>query len=158
MSRLLGALLWSLFLLFTLLYTRREEARRLRELGALCRLITHLRDALSDLPRPLAYIYDSFHDDTLKQIGFLDVLQREGLHSALTSGVLHLEKEVLAPLVTYAEAQGERLWESEKQALSELLSHLRPSYETRQADAPRRARLFSTLFFSGGMMLLLLLL
>ncbi len=158
MSRLVGALLWSLFLLCTLLCVRREEARRLAEYAALCRLMTHLRDALSDAPRPLSHIYGSFRDDTLDRIGFSEILQSKGLHSALTSGVLHLEKEALAPLLTYAEAQGERLWEGEKEALAELLSRLRPSYEARRADAPRRARLFSTLFFSGGMMLLLLLL
>ena len=158
MSRLCGALLWTLFLLGTLLCTRREEARRLAEYGALCRLVTHLRDGISDTPRPLAQLYADFRDTLLSDIGFLDVLQRDGLHSALQSGRLHLEKEALAPLIAYSEAQGERLWEGEKQALCELLLQMCPKYEARRADAPRRMRLFATLFFSGGMLLLLLLL
>ena len=158
MKTLFGVLLWSLFLLLTLLHFVKEERRRLAEEAGLCRLIAHIKEALARAPIPLPAIYATFRDDALARAGFLSVLQKEGLLSALSSGTLHIERSALLPLFQYAEGLGTRLYAEERRAAEEMLSALLPAIKEKEAALPRREKLTATLFLTGGGLLLLLLL
>ena len=155
--RLVGVLLWAVFLLLALLLYAKEEQRRLSEYRGLCRLVSHLRDTLSEMPLPLCEIYASFSDDALARAGFLAHLKERGLPFALDSGVLHLSAEELTPFQAYAEALGGRLYAEERARAEALLSRVTATLSQKTLDAPRKKKLASTLFFTGGMLLLLLL-
>ena len=157
MRTLTGALLWCLFLLLTLLLVIREERRRLREYRGLCRLISHIREAISSAPAPLSEIYAAFRDDTLRHTGFLDVLTEQGLSAALASDTLHLDGEETLPFRTYAEGLGTRLYAEEVRAAEELLSTVSLTCKEKEAAYPRKERLTATLFLAGGLLILLLL-
>ena len=158
MNSLLGALLWSLFLLLSLVLHGKEESRRLAEYRGLCRLAEHLRCALTHAPEPLGAIYERFTDDALARVGFLTLLKEKGLAHAPASGVLHLEGEELAPFHAYAAGLGTRLYTEEKLATEQLLAAVTAHLTQKETTLPVRRKLASTLFFSGGMLLLLLLL
>ncbi len=158
MTKLFGALLFTVFLLFCLLLYRREEKRSLAEYRGLCRLVSHIRELLSTAPTPLCEIFAGFKDEALSACGFLPLLQSEGLASALSAGKLHLEKESLSPLSTYAENLGTRLYAEEKRAAEEVCCALQAAFKEKEEAFPRQQKLTGTLFFSGGMLLLLLLL
>lgn len=158
MRSLFGALLWSLFLLFALVLYHREEKRRLAEYRGLCRLTEHLRLSLAGAPMPLSLIYERFSDDALAHAGFLSSLKSEGLLPALASKTLHLDDDELRPFQAYAEGLGNRLYVEEQRATENLLSDVTEILRQKEAAFPRKKRLTGTLFFTGGMMVLLLLL
>ena len=158
MRALVGALLWALFLLLTLLCFVREERRRLAEYRGLCRLLSHISASLAHAPTPLSVIYATFRDDALARAGFLSVLEERGLSSALSSGTLHIERGDLLPLFSYAEGLGGRLYAEEKQAAEKTHDLLLSALKEKEAALPVRERLTATLFFTGGGLLLLLLL
>ena len=158
MRTLCGALLWSLFLLLVLHLHRREEKRRLAEYKGLCRLVGHVKSTLLQTPLPLSEIYERFFDDALDRAGFLPLLKKEGFSVALSAGVLALEKEELLPFEAYAEALGTRLYTEELREAEALLSTVTEEVSAKEKALPVRHRLYGTLFFSGGMLLLLLLL
>ena len=157
MSTLVGALLWCLFLLLTLLFVIREERRRLLEYRGLCRLVSHIKSTLAASPAPLVAIYASFRDDALRRTGFLSLLAKEGLAAALASGALHLDESETLPFRTYAEGLGTRLYSEEVRAAEELFAAVSLSLKEKEAALPRKERLTGTLFLSGGILLLLLL-
>ena len=158
MRALWGALLWTLFLLLSLSLHRREGKRRLAEYKGLCRLVAHIKHALAGAPEPQSQIFARFSDDALARAGFLSLLQRDGLLSALSSGVLHLDESEMSPFKEYAEGLGSRLYAEEKQRADALLHTVEEILKEKEASFPGRERLAGTLFFSGGMLLLLLLL
>jgi len=158
MRTLLGAFLWTLFLFLVLLLHRREEKRRLAEYRGLCRLVFHVKDALARAPEPLPLVYARFEDDALSHAGFLSFLREKGLFHALSCGVLHLDEEDLSPFMSYAHGLGNRLYTDEKAAVAALSSEAAAHLSQREAALPRKERLTGTLFFSGGMLILLLLL
>lgn len=155
MRTLCGALLWSLFLLLTLLLHGKAERKRLREYKALCRLISHIRSTLLTAPVPLSLVYSDFSDETLSGT-FLSLLKEEGLCSALSKGMLSLEEEELIPFRTYAEGLGRRLYTEELSAAETLLAKATSIATEKEAALPQRCRLTGTLFFSGGMLIMLL--
>ena len=158
MKTLCGALLWSLFLLFALILHGKEEKKRLREYKALSHLIAHIKSSLLQAPLPLSSIFADFSDDALKGGKFLTLLREEGLPSALQSGVLSLEDEELAPFLSYAEGLGKRLYSEELLAADALIAKSSEIAFQKEAALPARHKLTGTLFFSGGMLVLLLLL
>lgn len=158
MTKLWGALLWSLFLLLSLYLHGREEKRRLAEYRGLCRLVGFMKDALARAPEPLSSLYPRFSDDALSHAGFLSVLESEGLAPALASGVLHLDSTELRPFSDYAEGLGLRLYTDERAALDGLYSEVTAHLSQKEAAYPKAKRLSGTLFFTGGMFILLLLL
>ena len=158
MRTLWGALLWSLFLLLALRLHKREDKRRLAEYKGLCRLVGHVKSRLLQTPLPLSEVYGCFFDDALDRAGFLSLLKTEGFSAALSAGVLSLEKEELLPFEAYAEALGTRLYTEELREADALLSTVTEEVSAREKALPVRQRLYGTLFFSGGMLLLLLLL
>ena len=158
MKSLVGALLWCIFLLLTLLTVIKEERRRLLEYRGLCRLVSHVHASLCTAPRPLCLVYASFRDDALARTGFLSLLSEKGLAAALDADVLHLDGEATRPFRTYAEGLGKRLYAEEIQAASELSTTVLLTLKEKEAAAPRKEKLTGTLFLSGGMLILLLLL
>ena len=157
MKSLFGALLWSLFLLLALALYHREEKRRLAEYRGLCRLIEHVRSALASLPEPLPAVYGRFSDDALCRSGFLSLLKKEGLSFALAAKALHLDDDELLPFKEYAEGLGARLFAEEKRATEQLLADVTAILHQKEEALPRKKRLTGTLFFTGGMLILLLL-
>ncbi len=158
MRALLGALLWTLFLLAALLLHRREERRRLAEYRGLCRLVQHVREALSRAPEPLSPVFARFEDEALARAGFLSLLREKGLSYALASDTLHLEEAELLPFKDYARVLGGRLYVEERAAIDALASEAAARLSQKEAALPKNERLTGTLFFSGGMLILLLLL
>ncbi len=158
MKTLLGAGLWTLFLLLTLFLLGKEERRRLAQYRGLVRLISHIKAALAASPKPLPAIYAAFRDDALARAGFLPILENEGLAAALDADVLHLDEGDILPFRTYAESLGRRLYAEELRAAEELFSSSSLTLKEKETALPRKEKLTGTLFFSGGMLLLLLLL
>lgn len=155
MRTLCGALLWSLFLLLTLFLHGKEEKKRLDEYKALCHLVHHIKSTLLTAPVPLSLVYADFSDRRLDG-AFLSRLQKEGLAAALAADTLSLEEEELHPFKKYAEELGRRLYTEELLAADELLSRVTATAAQKEAVLPQQRRLTSTLFFSGGMLILLL--
>lgn len=158
MRTLYGALLWSLFLLLSLVLHGRAEKRRLSEYKALCHLIAHIKSTLLQAPVPLAAVYADFSDDALEGSAFLSLLREKGFSSALKEGGLSLDEDELTPFKKYAESLGTRLYTEELAAADALLARVTSLLTQKEAALPVRRRLTGTLFFSGGMLLLLLLL
>ena len=158
MRTLYGALLWSLFLLLAILLHGKEEKRRLEEYRALCRLLSYLRSALLQAPVPLSDIFADFSDPTLSKTEFLSLLREKGFSFALSSKALSVDEEDLLPLKAYAEGLGGRLYTEELTAIDALLAKTASVLAEKEAALPQKRRLTGTLFFSGGMLLLLLLL
>lgn len=158
MIRRIGVLAFIAFLTLTLFLYRREERRRLKEQRALLRLLIHIRDALATAPLPLNEIYADFHDDSLARTGFLCVLTQRGLAAALDARLLHLSEEELSPFKEYAAALGTRPYAEEKKKTEELCRLAAVTLARHEESAPARIKLVGTLFFSGGVLLLLLLL
>lgn len=156
MTELWGALAWSLFLLLSLFYHGREERRRLAEYKGLCRLLLHLKEALLQKPAPLAVLYADFQDGALEASGFLTLLKEKGLSAALASDRLSLSKEDLLSFREYAEGLGKRLYTEELAATRTLLEAATVSLSQKETALPARLKLTGTLFFSGGMLVLLL--
>ena len=136
----------------------KEEKKRLREYKALSHLIVHIKTALLQAPLPLSRIFADFSDDALKGSKFLALLKKEGLSSALQSGELSLEEEELVPFQDYARALGKRLYTEELLAADALIAKASEIASQKEAALPVRHKLTGTLFFSGGMLVLLLLL
>lgn len=158
MIRRVGVLAFIGFLILTLFLYRREEGRRLAEHRGLLRLVTHLRDRLAVAPLPLDEIYATFHDESLSRAGFLKRLETDGLAAALDAKLLHLSAEELRPVREYAAALGTRPYAEEKKKTEELCHLLSSLVTERETAFPTRTRLVGTLFFSGGVLLLLLIL
>ena len=158
MRALWGALLWSLFLLLALRLHGEEEKKRLAEYKGLCRLVQHVKSALLQAPLPLCDVYERFFDDALGRAVFLPLLREKGLSAALSSGVLSLDREELLPFKEYAEALGTRLYTEELRETEALLQAAKQTAEAKETALPVRRRLGGTLFFSGGMLILLLIL
>lgn len=156
--RLLGVLLWTAFLLLSLLIYAREEKRRIAEYRGLVRLAVHLSDRLTASPRPLPELYADFSDDALSRTDFLDLLKQADLATALAKGRLHLSEAELLPFKDFASELGMRLYTQEVQKAEELVRRTSAALQATEADLPRKRRLASTLFFTAGMLLLLLLL
>lgn len=156
--RLLGVLLWTAFLLLSLLLYAKEEKKRIAEYRGLVRLAVHLSDRLTVAPRPLPEIYADFSDEALARIGFLDALSQTDLATALAAGRLHLSPAALKPFTEFSKELGARLYTQEKQKAQELASRVSRDLQQAEADLPRKRRLAGTLFFTAGMLLLLLLL
>jgi len=156
--RILGVLLWTVFLFLSLSLYAREEKRKISEYRGLVRLMIHLNDRLTAAPRPLPEIYAEFSDESLSRTGFLDMLLQTDLSSALASKKLHLSSSELAPFSEFANELGARLYTQERQKAQELVARVSASLKHAEADLPRKRRLAGTLFFTAGMMLLLLLL
>ena len=158
MTRLWGALLWSVFLLLSLFLHGREEKRRLSEYQGLCHLLLHVKGALARAPEPLSVIFADFSDEALARASFLSLLREKGLSYALKSGVLHLEKADLQLFERYAASLGKRLYVEEKAAVDNTLLKAEEILSKKEAAYPKNRRLSGTLFFTGGMLVLLLLL
>lgn len=158
MRTLWGALLWSLFLLLALRLHGEEEKKRLAEYKGLCRLVQHIKNSLLQVPLPLCDIYERFFDDALDRAGFLSILKEKGLSIALSSGALSLGKEELLPFEEYSKALGARLYTEELRETESLLQTATEAAEAKERALPVRRRLGGTLFFSGGMLVLLLIL
>lgn len=154
---LFGAALWTLFLLLTTLLSGKEAARALDEERGLCRLLAHVKEHLDAAPEPLSSLFASFEDEALARAGFLAVLEREGLASALESGTLCLSESTLCPLKAYAEGLGARSYAAEKAAAQSALSSAKQALTESEAAYPRKRRLTSTLLLTGGALVLLLL-
>lgn len=158
MIRRTGAVLFVAFLLVTLFLYRKEEKRRLAEYRGLLRLISHIRNALAVSPRPLFEIYATFTDGALERSGLLPVLKARGFAAALEEKPLPLSEEDTYLLKEYAAALGGRPYAEEKNKTEELYRHLSAGYAERELLVPKRLKLVGTLFLSGGMLFLLLLL
>ena len=155
--RFLGAGLWSLFLLLAIALERREAARTLAELGGLCRLTAHMKEQLSVAPTPLPRIYATFENEALSRVGFLTCLRKSGLAAALTAHTLSLSEETLRPFLEYAKGLGTRPYREEYEAAKRAHETAVRMLSDAEETYPRKRRLTGTLFFTGGMLLLLLL-
>lgn len=155
--RLLGALMWSFFLLLTLLFERREAGRALAEERGLCLLLAHIKDSLNASPAPLPQVFAAFDDQALAACGFLEKLRSENLAHALDAGLLCLSKEALRPVKEYAAALGKRPYAAERAEAERVLSQMRAQLTESETAYPKRRRLTGTLLFTFGMLALLLL-
>ena len=92
-------LLFALTLYISVQYTVMERRRLLQNEGLLL-LLRHIRTQISCFSSPLPEIYASFENRALADIGFLSLLQAEGLLTALSAceDRLYLEEEELRSL------------------------------------------------------------
>ena len=153
-----GFLLWmtAVFLFLSLL--TREERRRVEECEGLLLLLRHLRARVSAYSLPRDEIYRTFSHDALEKCGFLSLLRQRGLQTALSSGTLAPDGEMLRPLVAFSEGEGQRLKEEELSAVSLAIEEMEARLAEAKRRLPERLRLSRTLVLTGGMMVVIFLL
>lgn len=141
--------------------------RRVRQLGAFCRLLLALRDGISILGLPLAQIVSRFSDGVLEECGYLPYLRAaleagaygafsEGLRRCL--GMLVLEEAELSLLLSCFDALGTEDSGRECARCDYCLARLQALYDEAVAALPARSRIAKTLSAAAGGVTVLLLL
>ncbi len=157
MTRALGLLLLAVAAFLGCRWYLDLEERRVRETEGLLSLLVHLRVSLGTYAPPLERIYAAFRNEALARSGFLSVLQREGMRSALTvAPPLGLCEEELLPLLRFSTYLGQHFLEDEVASTDEMITYLSQIAEKKRRDVPRRKRLGRALFATGGAMVAIL--
>ncbi len=125
---------------------------------ALASLLESVKNGMLHARLPLGEIYAAVRDPTLAENGFLEVLCREGLWSALSSELLCIPREEISFLFVYAESLGKRFAEQEIIETQKAIEALSRLLDLHRTEGAKKHKLQKTLVVTGGGMFLLLLL
>ncbi|MBQ7981957.1 MAG: hypothetical protein IJ302_00165 [Clostridia bacterium] len=141
--------------------------RRVRQLGAFCRLLGALRDGIAILGLPLSQIVSRFSDGVLEESGYLPYLRTAlggGEYGAFSEGLrrcrgtLVLEEGEMTLLLSCFDALGTEDSGRECARCEYCLARLQALYDEAAAALPARSRIAKTLSAAAGGVTVLLLL
>ena len=137
------------------------ERRRLAQCEGFLMLVRHAAAQISCFRMPQGRIWESFSSEELERCGFLPVLREEGdFGRALEQTASHiwLSEEERSLLFAFGGELGRTLAEEQARACEYYVGELEQAYRTRREEHPRRVRLYRSLFLTGGLMAVVLLL
>ncbi len=122
-----------------------EDRRRFSELGALLRLIRHIRENIGTLRRPLPQIYEAFCDPCLEENGFLPILRKRGFRAAAEETPWRQDEDVTRVLTEFAASLGQGYTDEEVSLCRYTETKLADALAALEKAAPDREKLRRTL-------------
>lgn len=137
------------------------ERRRLQQCEGLLLLLRHIKAQISCFHMPLGRIYATFSSEELERCGFLEALrQTEDISKALDSakGEMWLSGEEMTLLRAFSGEVGASYVEEQIACCDYYIGQLEQAYAERKTALPARRKLYRSLFITGGLMLVIILL
>ena len=137
------------------------ERRRLEQCEGFLLLIRHVKAQIACFHMPLSRIWQTFSSRELERCGFLSALRESGdFEAALDAcrGRIWLSEDELGLLRAFAGELGRSYLEEQMACCDYYIGELERAYAQRRTARPARTRLFRSLFLTGGLMLVILLL
>ena len=137
------------------------ERRRVSQCEGFLLLMRHIKAQISCFHTPLSRIWTSFSSEELEKCGFLGMLrQTEDFQKALgaVQGKIWLSAEELVLLHAFAGELGRSYVEEQISCCDYYIGQLEQAYLERRQEQPKRSKLYRSLFITGGLALVILLL
>ena len=161
MVRSLGVILLlsgSLYLCFSF---AAFERRRLEQCEGFLLLLRHIKAQISCFRMPLARIFESFQCPELARCGFLQAVQEHGdFAQALREckGKIWLSGEEMDLLFAFASELGRSYFEEQISLCDYYIGEFEQAYASRRRDLPVRTKLYRSLFLTGALLVVIVLL
>lgn len=136
------------------------ERRRLAQCEGFLLFIRHIKAQISCFHMPLGRIYASFTSEELERCGFLGALREsEDVGKALDAakGQIWLSKEEMSLLRAFSGELGVSYVDEQVSCCDYYIGELERAYAERRSELPSRAKLYRSLFITGGLMLVIIL-
>lgn len=137
------------------------ERRRVLQCEGFLLLLRHIRAQIACFRMPLDRIWESFSSAELKRCGFLDALREKGdFTQALLAvrGQIWLCREELDLLFAFGGELGRSYFEDQVACCDYYIGELEQAYAQRRVEQPKRVKLYRSLFLTGSLMLVIILL
>lgn len=137
------------------------ERRRVQQCEGFLLLLRHIRAQIACFRMPLGRIWDSFSSAELQRCGFLDALRQKGDFAQALScckGQIWLSREELDLLYAFGGELGRSYFEEQVACCDYYIGELEQAYAQRRSEQPARTKLYRSLFLTGGLMLVIVLL
>ncbi len=132
--------------------------RRLSVVTALDDLISYMRGSIENLRLPLGRIFDDYHNAFLDQIGFIDILRRDGLAPAVSSIEKELPPDIYDQLCSFAGTIGGGSASEEAKLCDFTKERLQKTGEDMRMQLPARLKMYRLLPLLAAASILLLIL
>ena len=137
------------------------ERRRVLQCEGFLLLLRHIRAQIACFRMPHDRIWESYSSAELARCGFLDALREKGDFTQALLAVrsqIWLSREELDLLLAFGGELGRSYFEDQVSCCDYYIGELEQAYAERRSEQPKRVKLYRSLFLTGSLMLVIILL
>ncbi|NLK39197.1 MAG: hypothetical protein GX303_02955 [Clostridiales bacterium] len=133
--------------------------RRMRQTEAFLILLRYIKAQVACYKTPVAEIYQSFNNRTLEECGFVNVLREKGFEAALyeCESMLYIDQNEFELLYAFASELGRGFQEEQLNSCDYHIGALEELYAKQKNEMPKKCKIYRTLIFTIGIMIIIIL-
>lgn len=132
--------------------------RRLRQAESFLSLLRYIKAQVACYKTPVAEIYQSFHNRTLEECGFIEALRSSGLEGALCAceGDLYIDQAEMELLHAFGNELGRGFQEEQLNSCDYHIGALEELYAKQKDELPKKCKIYKALIFTVGIMIIII--